>query len=94
MDVRLQHDIPTFGDHELQLFLNIENILNLFSDNNNVKVYADTGDIQEGVRVFEIGSSAQGNTGQFQVTRWYDEGYNRDFNDSIYKIQLGLRYRF
>jgi len=94
LDIRIQQDIPLLRDHQLQVFLNIENILNLFSDKRNVKVYADTGDIQEGVRVFEVGGSGLGNTDQFVVRRWYDEGYNRDFDDSIYRIQFGLRYRF
>jgi hypothetical protein len=96
MDIRIQQDIPLFRDHQLQLFLNIENILNLFSDNGNIKKYADTGDIQEGVRVLEVQNFPPGidNTGQFVIQRWYDEGTNRDFDDSIYRIQLGLRYRF
>jgi len=96
MDIRIQQDIPLFRDHQLQLFLNIENILNLFSDNGNVKKYADTGDIQEGVRVLEVQNFPPGidNTDQFVIQRWYDEGIDRDFDDSIYRIQLGLRYRF
>ena len=96
MDIRIQQDIPLFRDHQLQLFLNIENILNLFSDSKNIKKYADTGDIQEGVRVLEVQNFPPGidNTDQFVIQRWYDEGTNRDFDDSIYRIQIGLRYRF
>ena len=94
MDIRIQQDIPIMGDHTLQLFFNIENFLNLLSDDNNVKNYADTGDIQEGVRVFEVGGAFQDNTDQFVVSRWYDEGTNRDFDDSIWRLQFGLRYLF
>jgi len=94
MDIRIQQDIPLPRDHSLQLFFNIENFLNLLSDNNNVKTYANTGDIQEGVRVFEVGGAFQDNTDQFVVSRWYDEGTERDFDDSIWRLQLGLRYRF
>ena len=85
------------SEHQVQIFLDIENALNLFSDSDNVKRYADTGDIQEGVRVLEISERnpvALGNTDQFVITRWYDEGVNRDVDDSVYRIQLGIRYRF
>ena len=36
------------------------------------------------------------NTDQFEITRWYDEGlnWNIDVDDSVYRIQLGVRYRF
>lgn len=97
LDIRIQQDIPVWRDHEFQIFLDIENALNLFGSGNNVKRYADTGDIQEGVRVLEISErnpAAIGNTDQFVITRWYDEGVNRDVDDSVYRIQLGIRYRF
>ncbi len=81
----------------MKIFLDIDNVLNMFSDGNNIKRYADTGDIQEGVRVLEINQNdpvALGNTDQFVITRWYDEGVNRDVDDSLYRIQLGFRYSF
>jgi len=92
LDIRIQQDIPLWSEHSLQVFFDIENVLNLFSDGNNVKRYADTGDIQEGVRVLEVGDVS--NTSQFVITDWFDEGLNRDVDDSVYRIQLGFRYRF
>ena len=94
MDIRIQQDIPVWADHQVQLFFDIENVLNLFSDNRNVKKYADTGDIQEGVRVLQVDQGALANTDQFVIDRWYDEGVDRDVDDSVYRIQLGIRYRF
>jgi len=96
LDLRIQQDIPLWSDHQLQVFFDIENLLNLFSDSGNVKKYADTGDIQEGVRVLEVQNFPPGidNTDQFVISRWYDEGTNRDVDDSVYRIQLGVRYRF
>jgi hypothetical protein len=76
------------------VFFDIENALNLFSSSANVKKYADTGDIQEGVRVLEVGSDDYGNTDQIVINRWYDEGIDRDVDDSVYRIQFGVRYRF
>ncbi len=97
LDIRIQQDFPLpwgDGDHKLQVFFDIENVLNLFSDTRNVKRYADTGDIQEGVRVLEVDQGALSNTTQFVISDWFDEGINRDVDDSVYRIQLGFRYRF
>ena len=96
MDIRIQQDIPLWSEHQLQIFFDIENVLNLFSDSKNVKKYADTGDIQEGVRVLQVQNFPPGidNTNQFVIDNWYDEGTNRDVDDSVYRIQLGVRYRF
>ena len=97
LDIRIQQDIPLWSEHQVQIFFDIENALNLFSSSDNVKRFADTGDIQEGVRVLEISerdAAAIGNTDQFVITRWYDEGVNRDVDDSVYRVQLGIRYRF
>jgi hypothetical protein len=97
LDIRIQQDLPIWRDHSLQVFLDIENFLNLLSDSENIKRYADTDDIQEAVRVFEIAefnAAAISNTDQFVITRWYNDGTNRDVDDSVYRIQLGIRYKF
>ncbi len=93
LDLRIQQDIPLpWADNTLQVYLDIENALNLFlGDSENIKRYANTGDIQEGVRTIQ---AATDNTAQYEVERFYYEGSNRDVNDSIYRIQLGIRYRF
>ena len=91
IDIRIQQDLPVWKDHSLQIFLDIENFLNLLSDNENVKRYANTGDIQEGVRTLQLDD---GNTGVFEVEDIFFEGTNRDVDDSVYRIQLGIRYRF
>jgi hypothetical protein len=91
LDIRFAQDIPFWREHRVQITLDIENALNLFSDNNNVKRYADTGDIEEGVRVIQLDD---GNTGVFEVEDLFFEGTNRDVDDSVYRIQLGIRYQF
>ena len=96
MDIRISQDVPLpWSDHSLNVFMNIENFLNLLSDGGNIRRFADVGDIQEGIRLLEVlGDTA--NTDQFVVSDWYDEGLNwdRDVDDSIYKIQIGVRYQF
>ena len=99
LDLRFQQDFPVpWGEgHTFQVILDIENVLNLFGDDNNVKRYAHVDDIQEGVRVLEINqndAAAISNTDQFVITRLYDEGLLRDVDDSVYRIQLGVRYKF
>jgi len=94
LDIRIQQDFPVpWGDggHSLQVFLDIENVLNLLSDKRNVRRFTNTGDVQEAVRVLQLD---RGNTNQFEVERVYFEGTRRDVDDSIYRIQLGVRYSF
>jgi outer membrane receptor for ferrienterochelin and colicin len=93
LDLRIQQDIPLpWADNSLQVYLDIENALNLFfGDDKNIKRYANTGDVQEAVRVLQADA---GNTAQFEVEDFFYEGSNRDVNDSVYRIQLGIRYRF
>jgi hypothetical protein len=94
LDIRIQQDFRVFNDHTLSLFFDIENALNLFfGDDSNIFKYADTGDIEEGVRVIEVlGDTA--NTNQFVVSDWFDEGVNRDVDSSVWRLQLGVRYSF
>ncbi len=99
LDIRLKQAIPLWGDsHSLDIILDIENVLNLLDDGNNIKEYPDTDDVQEAARLLEISerSPAIDNYDQFEITRWYDEGNNwhRDVDDSVYRIQLGVQYRF
>ena len=79
-EVRVSHDTP-----------DIENLLNLFSDSGNLRRYTNTGDIQEGVRVLELDDSV---TDTFVVTDIFDEGTRLDVDDSVWRIQFGLRYSF
>ncbi len=99
LDIRIQQDFPVpWGEgHTFRVFLDIENVLNLFGDDNNVKRYADTGDIQEGSPVLTIderNAAAISNTDQFVITSWRDRGLDTDVDDSVYRIQLGVKYKF
>lgn len=94
LDLRFQQDIRLWNDHALSIFFDIENALNLFfGDDENIFQYANTGDVEEGVRVLEVLGDTN-NLNQFVVNRWYEEGVNFDVDDSIWRLQLGVRYRF
>ncbi|MGI9233492.1 MAG: cell envelope biogenesis protein OmpA, partial [Woeseiaceae bacterium] len=92
LDIRIQQDLPMWREHSLQVFLDIENALNLFSDSNNLSRYSDTGDIEEGVRVMQLESPPT--PGVFVVEDVFFEGTDLDVDDSVYRIQLGIRYNF
>ena len=93
MDIRIQQDLPLpWADNSIQIFLDIENALNLFlGDNENIKRYTSTGDIQEGVRLLQ---ADDGNTGVYEVEDIFFLSNRRDVDDSVYRIQLGFRYKF
>lgn len=93
LDIRISQAVPLPGNQSIELFVDIENFLNLIDDDRNVRRYTNTGDIQEGVRVLEVLGDT-GNTDQFVVSDWFDEGTLRDVDDSVYRIQLGFRYQF
>jgi hypothetical protein len=95
LDIRIEQDFPVWSDHSLKVYLDIENVLNLFSSSGNLKQYAHVDDVEEAARVLEVLGDVN-NTDQFVVNDWYEEGHNwnRDVDDSVYRIQLGVRYRF
>ncbi len=99
LDIRISQEMPLpWLDHSLQVFLDVENVLNLFGDDNNLRRFTQQdGDVEETVRVLEINernAAAIGNTDQFVITRFYDDVQDIDINDSLYRIQLGVRYNF
>jgi hypothetical protein len=104
LDIRISQAFPMpWLEHSLEVFLDIENVLNLFSDSNNIRRYRDAGDVMEGVPVLDALLSSDGT--QFVYDNFNPGGGNsednnfnpinrRDVDDSVYRIQLGVRYRF
>ena len=93
--------LPKYN-HRLVFFFDIENFLNLFSDKNNLQRYYSTGDVQEGLPILDATLSDDGS--QFIYSGFAPGGskasapnYNPKFydvDDSVWRIQLGLRYEF
>ncbi len=104
LDLRIQQDIPLpWQEHSLKLFFDVENVLNLFSDSDNIQRFADNGDVGEGVPVLDAALSADGT--QFVYSNFNpgggnstDDNFNpindRDVDDSVWRIQFGLKYSF
>ncbi|MDX1406358.1 MAG: TonB-dependent receptor [Woeseiaceae bacterium] len=99
MDIRIQQDFALpwgWGDrdHVASVFFDIENALNLIlGDDDNIRSFPDVDDVQEAARVLEVLGDIS-NTNQFVVNDWYDEGIDQDVDDSVWRLQLGFRYRF
>ncbi|MGB5291822.1 MAG: hypothetical protein WBN41_10285, partial [Lysobacterales bacterium] len=87
--------------HRLVFFFDIENFLNLFSDGNNLQKYYSKGDVQEGLPILDAALSDDGS--QYIYSNFNPGGGNSapsynptfyDVDDSVWRIQLGLRYEF
>lgn len=102
LDLRISQDIPLPGwDHKLRFFFDIENFLNLISDDQNVAKFPDGGDVQEGLPVLDAVLSEDGS--QFVLSNFNPGGgfhteprlpEDLDVDDSVWRIQLGIRYEF
>ena len=102
LDLRMSQEIPLPRyNHRLVFFFDIENLLNLFSDSSNLQKYYSTGDVQEGLPVLDAALSDDGS--QYIYSNFNPGGgdsrpnYNPvfyDVDDSVWRMQLGLRYEF
>jgi hypothetical protein len=103
MDIRMSQEIPLPKfNHRLLFFFDVENFLNLFSDGNNLQKFYSKGDVQEGLPILNATLSADGTQ---YIYSGFAPGGNRagppnynptfyDVDDSVWRIQLGLRYEF
>ncbi|GGO05242.1 Oar protein [Iodidimonas muriae] len=94
MDIRFSQDLPGFfGNDSFEVFVDIENFLNLIDNGSNVSRRFDRGNVGEGVPILGVGLSDDGS--QF-VFRDFDPGLNNDIdvNSSLWAIQFGVRYQF
>ncbi len=101
MDIRIQQDIPLPGaNHALKLFLDIENVLNMFDDDLNVQTFADNGDVGEAVPILDAALSADGSQyiySNFNPGGGKPDDFNPitiDVDDSVWRLQLGVKYMF
>ncbi len=103
VDIRISQEIPLPKyNHRLVFFFDIENFLNLFSDGSNLQKFYSTGDVAEGLPVLDAALSDDGS--QYIYSNFAPGGtksgppnYNPTFydvDDSVWRIQLGLRYEF
>ncbi len=92
IDLRISQDFPLpWLEHSLEVFFDVENVMNIFSDGKNVRRFIRSGDVQEGVPL--VDAALNGN-GQYVYSNFQNPVYFTDTDDTVYRIQLGVRYRF
>ncbi|WDI31408.1 TonB-dependent receptor [Hyphococcus flavus] len=92
MDIRISQDIPGFfGSDRFQVFVDIENALNLIDDGMNVFERWDRGNVAEGVEVYELGGISGG---QYIISAFEDPELQQEVNPSVWAVQFGVRYDF
>ena len=95
LDLRMSQEIPFFGRSKAKIFLDIENVLNLFNDDWGTKVYTNTQDISDAVGVVDADINAADPT-QYDFISFSNPNTRAlpDQWDSLYRIQFGLRVDF
>lgn len=92
LDVRFAQDLPGFfGGHRAQIYLDIENALNLIDDGMNVFERFNRGNVAEGVEVIDFSSIAGG---QYRLRSFKDPQLETVVDPSVWAIQFGFRYEF
>jgi hypothetical protein len=106
VDVRITQEIPLPGignyGHRLTFYLDVENIMNMFSDSSNIQKFFRKGDVQEGLPLLDAALSDDGS--QYIYSNFNPGGgrsiapkfnpISFDVDDSVWRVQIGLRYTF
>lgn len=92
LDIRIQQEIPFFGDFKAKVYFDIENVLNLLDDSYGRKRFVNTQDVQSAVGVVSAGIDTLNN--QYTFTSFNAPVEVLDTWDSLYRIQLGVRVDF
>jgi hypothetical protein len=92
LDIRIQQEIPWFGDRNAMVYIDLENLTNLLSDSSGSKMYINTTDIAAAVGTVTADMDAATNTYVYQdfskPTMWPDVW------DSVWRLQVGIRADF
>ena len=92
LDLRLQQEIPFFGNAKGKLYLDIENVLNLIDDSSGTKRYIDSTDIESAVGIVDADVDAV--TGQYIYSGFVAPETTPDAWDSLWRVQVGIRVDF
>ncbi|GAB4119222.1 MAG: TonB-dependent receptor [Rhodothalassiaceae bacterium] len=92
LDVRFSQELPGFfGTDKFQIFVDIDNFLNLVDNGANIQRRFDRGDVGEGVPVVRTTIS----NGQYRFSNFtLPEVDEINVNSSLWAVQFGVRYSF
>ncbi|MGD8326607.1 MAG: TonB-dependent receptor [Sphingomonadales bacterium] len=96
LDIRFSQELPgLFNSDGFEVFVDMENFLNLIDSGSNVRRNFDRGDVGEGVPVLNATINDQG---QYVYTNFSTEdpagGIDNLVNSSLWTVQFGVRYHF
>ena len=92
LDIRIQQEIPFFFNAKGKIYLDIENVLNMFSSSSGTKSYINTIDILSAVGIVQADIDTENN--QYIYSGFTEPTTTPDSWDSLYRIQLGVRVDF
>lgn len=93
LDIRIQQEIPFFGESKAKVYLDIENVLNLMNDNWGRKRYIDTTDIATAVQIVDA-TINDVDPSTYDYISFTPPQELPDTFDTLYRIQLGIRVDF
>ena len=93
LDIRLQQEIPFFGEIKAKVFVDVENVLNMLNSDWGVKNYVNTQDIPSSVGIVDAVINPD-NTYTFTSFTNPNSLQTPDAWDSLYRIQIGIRADF
>ena len=92
LDIRIQQEIPFFGEVKAKFYIDFENVLNMIDEDYGRKRFVNTQDVQSAVGVVTAGIDSLTNT--YNYTSFSRPVQVVDTWDSLYRIQLGIRVDF
>lgn len=91
LDLRISQELPGFFDTDkFELFANFENFLNFIGSGTGVQRFVNT-DSSEGVPLVAAEINDQG---QYVYSNFTAPTEFNDVNDTLWRIQLGIKYKF
>ncbi len=99
IDLRFQQELPGLGffeDDKFLLFIDFENFLNFIDSGAGVKRFIRSGDVGEAISLVEASATtdANGNVAQYNFNEFTAPTTFFDVDDTLWRINLGIRYQF
>jgi outer membrane receptor protein involved in Fe transport len=93
IDLRISQEIRGFfGEDKFEIFMDFENFLNFLNDSSGVNRFIRSGDVAEGISVVDARLDAA--TNRFNFRSFTPSTTNVDVLDTLWRIQVGIRYKF